>query len=149
MSHNPTPPQYELNEIMKEVCGENGEAYRWWNDLKRVVFTWDHLVDGDEVDVGMAEQGFMGVMLEWPTNRFYQGNMASLVPVMVNAWSAWQWSNEEGNPKLKAMDIYTEVACTIVYLLHGVKGVEKYMPHIRDLHRESCELDDQLDGGKK
>ena len=87
--------------------------------------------------------------MEAPLNPFFNKYKESLIPVIVNAISSWEYSNEQGAPKYKAFDIYTETACTIAFLIGGKEAVDKHIPEFRRLEWQICQEDDAIDGGKK
>ena len=145
----PTETQIEIQKKMVEICGDNLYALQFWQGICDAVLTWDHIEDGLEVDQQMAHRAFSYLLLDAPLNRFFDKYKESIVPVLVNAVSSWQFSNEDGAPKIKAFDIYTEIACTMAFIIGGRKAVDKYIPEIRRLSWQNCQEDDLKDGGDK
>ena len=144
-----TETQLTIQNTMVEICGKNVHAIEFWMGLNDAVMTWDHIVDEEEINKTWADRGFKFLLIDAPMNPFFTQYRDSLVPVILNAVSAWEFSNEDGAPKIKAYDIYTEVACTMAYILGGRQMVDKYVPEIRRLQWQNCQEDDLADGGKK
>lgn len=134
---------------MEKLCGEDAYALQFWYGLCETVLTWDHIIDEEEVDPAMAHRAFKYLLIDAPLNPFFEKYKDCLVPVILNAVSAWEFSNEDDAPKIKAYDIYTEVACTMAFILGGREAVEKQIPEIRRLQWQNCQEDDLVDGGKK
>lgn len=111
--------------------------------------TWDHIMDGDPIDKDVADRAFMALTIGWPMNEWFIKNRVILVPVMVNAISAWKHASIVGTPKIKAYDVYAEVACTMALLLGGLTAVKVYGPKIRELTQAMCLTDEQRDEGRK
>jgi hypothetical protein len=140
----------EYGGLMGEICAPYPGALEWWESFKGYVLTWDHIVDeGDEICVNTASASLEACLVDWPRNQFYMAFMAQLTPVIFNAVTAWKWSNVEGNPKIKAYDVYTEVGTTIAWLLHSKEKATEYSMRIRNMNREIEVVDDVLDGGRK
>lgn len=134
---------------MGKVCEGHPDALAWWESLKGAVLTWDHIVDGDEVDVALADQSFVSLMVDWSKNPFWRAYQGILSASLFTSIQAWRWSNKPDAPKIKAYDIYTNTASLIAYLLHPRHKAEEFSAEIHDLNRKLCEVDDAMDGGKK
>ncbi len=146
---DPTETQVAIQARMTEICGDNLFALQFWQGLCDSVLTWDHITDDQEVDKTQAHRAFTYLLVDAPLNPFFDKYKESIVPVIMNAVSAWQFSNEDGAPKIKAFDIYTEIACTMAFIIGGREAVEKHIPEIRRLQWQNCQEDDALDGGSK
>lgn len=144
----PTPKQERTQQIIAEFCSDVPAARDWLFELFNIAMTWDHIVDGDEVDADMADMVLEAVLTKWPHNPFFQKFRDVLVPVMVNCISAWRSSNKQECPKIKALDVFTEPVGVVCFVLHGHAGVARWMPEYRRLMAEICEEDDAKDGGK-
>ena len=146
---NLTESQIEIQDRMEVICEDNVYALQFWRGLCDSVLTWDHIQDDDPVDKRTEYRAFNFVLVEAPLNTFFNKYKESLIPVIVNAISSWEYSNEQGAPKYKAFDIYTETACTIAFLIGGKEAVDKHIPEFRRLEWQVCQEDDAIDGGKK
>lgn len=144
-----TPTQITIWQHMEKICEGNPDALAFYAGLSDAVLTWDHIVDDDGVEKDMANRAFNFLLVDAPMNPFFDQYKAALVPVIMNAISAWHFSNKEGSPKYKAYDIYTEVACTMAFILGGRQAVEKHIPAMRELQWKNCHEDDLVDEGKK
>jgi hypothetical protein len=147
MTHTET--QLAIWRKMEEICKGDEDAFKFYNGLCDSVLTWDHIIDDESVDPETAERAFQFLLLDAPLNPFFQRYKDSLVPVIMNAVSSWKFSNGQGAPKIKAYDIYTEVACAIAFILGGREAVEKHIPELRQMQWQNCQEDDATDGGKK
>ena len=67
--------------------------------------------------------------MEAPLNPFNKYK-ESLILVIVNAITSWEYSNEQGAPKYKAFDIYIETARNIASD-RGQGGADKHIPELR------------------
>ena len=147
-----TPTQVLIWEKMDVICQKDPAALDFYKGLCDTVLTWDHIIDSDtpwEDEKEMANRTFHFLLIDAPLNTFFIKHKESLVPVLMNAISAWHFSNEDRVPKIKAYDIYTEVACTIALILGGRLAVEEHIPELRRLQWKNCQEDDLVDGGKK
>ena len=144
-----TPTQIIIWDKMDAICRDNPAALSFYQGLCETVLTWDHIIDDEEVEKEMANRAFHFLLIDAPLNPFFTKHKESLVPVLMNAISAWHFSNEDTVPKIKAYDIYTEVACTIALILGGRQAVEEHIPELRRLQWQNCQEDDLADGGKK
>lgn len=143
-----TAKQVRTQEIIMEICADNPDAFAWIASIYNMAMTWDHIEDDDEIDKKMANDVFEYSMTGWGLNTFYLQNSAILSTVCANAISAWRSTNLRESPKIKALDIFTEIASTICFILHGMPGVSKWLPELRKLNSEICIEDDDKDGGK-
>lgn len=146
----PTEMQQRTQEIMQEICDAAGrpDAFQWLGSCFNLAMTWDHIVDDDEIDKTMADQMFRIVTTEWGLNAFYRDNSALLCASWANVISSWDSTNRKESPKIKALDIFSELTSTVCFILHGMAGVNKWMPEFRRLTTLICEEDDRKDGGK-
>jgi len=147
--YDPTPTQKQIWELMQVICEKEPKALSFYEGLCDSVATWDHIEDDEPIDKEGASRAFHFLLVDAPLNEFFVKYRDSLVPVIMNAISSWHFSNEEGTPKIKAYDIYTEVACTIALILGGRQAVEQHIPVLRRIQWKNCQEDDLVDGGKK
>lgn len=148
-SHQQSDTQKAIESLLKEMLQEHPHAFEWVKDLFNASLLWDHIVDRDDIDVDAADDSFMAMWVRWPLNPFFDKFKHVLVPVVVNAISAWKWSNAPGTPKIKAFDIYNEVPCTVAFLCGGQPMVDQYIQRLRDINYVNQMEDDERDGGKK
>jgi len=149
MNTEPKNANEEYLEIMRQLCQQTPGSFEWFSDLLEAGLVWDHIVDGDTLDVAMADRVFVALVTRWPLNPWWTRNAVVLVPVLINAISAWRWSNQKNAPKDRAYDIYTEVPATMAFLIGGQAAVDHYLPRLRDLAQARLIEDEQEDGGKK
>src|SRR5580700_9385789 len=128
MSSDITPLHNRYNALVAEICAPHPSAYRWFEQVMEIARVWDHAVDGDDIDPGVADIAFQTVTLEWIHNEFYYANRIPLTAVLTNCMSAWK-----SKSPIKAFDLYTELPATLCWLIRGLAGVDKYMPQIRSL----------------
>lgn len=144
-----SPNNHAYRDLIKQICGDNINAYVWMEQLVEVALTWDHLIDGDAVHYTMADRAFKSMLTEWPLNPFFTVNAPSLLPVLSHAISDWQYSYMDGAQKDSAYSIYADVPSAIAYILGGQARVDKYMPQLRKtVHLLKLE-DDKRDGERK
>lgn len=143
-----TGKQERTQRIIEEMCAGFPDACGFVFTCFNLAMTWDHIADEEEIDKEMAGAVFKAMTTEWAINQFYRDHGVVLSAVMANAISAWESSNRRESPKIKALDIFSELASTVCFLLHGMAGVDKWMPEFRKLMWEICVEDDAKDGGK-
>jgi len=136
-----TPLHEQYNLMLKEMCGNTPGAFQWLSQLWDVIMTWDHIVDGDELDLAKADRAFENMLLIWPGNPFWNQNAARLIPVLINAVAAWRYANNIGD-NTRAYDVYTEVPCTVAAIIGGAAAVRKYSTPIRVLVDKARKEDD-------
>lgn len=144
----PTDKQKRTQEIVAEFCGELTDARDFVYTCFNAAMTWDHIEDEEEIDTQMAAKVFRDIMTTWPMNKFYMRYGMILSVVCANAISSWDSANREESPKIKALDIFSEISCAVCFLIHGMEGVDKWMPEFRKLINLICIEDDAADGGK-
>ncbi len=128
-----------------EICKENAWAHRWLDQALTASQVWDNCVDeGDVPCPKQADAVFMALITEWPLNPWFNANKHVLVPVMVNAISAWRFSDADKRARQRAYDVGTELICTVSFLLGGQAAVDRHMPEIRRLCLEAQEANDKL-----
>ena len=140
----------DLWAYIAEIFSGNDWALLWFKQLQNVVGFWDKIADCDvdKVDAQQLNDFFEILLIHWVYNPFYQQNKIVLTPVIVNSISAWKASNGV-NPKFKAYDITTEVACTMCMIIGGIPMINKHMPKLREMCWRACQLDDVTDNGKR
>lgn len=83
--------QVALTAGFKRWFREDEAAMRMAALLTEVAHVWDDLVDRDKVvPRESAERAFRVMLLELPTNSFYQKNFGYLHPVLVSVWAQWR-----------------------------------------------------------
>lgn len=138
---NPLPAACkEFYGVVAEICGKNEPAREWLSELWALTFLWDHVVDGDLVNIAQAELALEAVTLKWPLNAFYQKFGAALVPVLSNALSAWRDGGRE-----REYDIYTEAALAVALCLGGKEWAKQFSPRVRALAKQMRMEDDRKD----
>lgn len=135
--------------LVQQICQSEPLAYKWFHQIIEAALVWDHLVDGEAIDPQMANRVMSALITEWPLNGFVQRYAQTLIPVIVNAISAWKHSYEKDEPKIKALDIYSEIPTTIAFILGGMEMVNHYSPQIRAFVHKLAAEDFARDGGKK
>lgn len=144
-----TNKQDEFLSLVSSMCFDNFEANKWLKQWFQVTMTWDHIVDDDEIDKGMAENAFLAMTLDWPLNPFFEKYKGILVPALCASIHSWKFSNKETSPKWAAFQCYTSVPLTVAFLLGGYARSVEYADRIHTLMWEICQEDDKKDGGKK
>ena len=140
-SYPVTPASAQWNALMSELCAERKDALTWLTQLWGLAMTWDHLVDGDLLDLPLAERTFEALLLEWPANPFWKSYAAALMPVLANALAAWRTGE-----RARDYDIYCETACTVAFCLGGNEMVKRFSPRIRATVKQLLDEDNEKDG---
>jgi len=135
----------QYNDLLREMCGPHTDAFEWLNQAASVWLTWDHIVDGDPVDLQMADDMFQDMLLKWPFNAFYRAHAQLLVPVLSNCIAAWHYANQTGDNR-HACRVYTDPALTVAYILGGRELRDKYSTRLKDLNDKKRIEDDTMDG---
>jgi len=128
-----TKTHQEYLALVKEICAQRPDAYRWFEQVLETALIWDHIIDGDDVDKARVDFVFSVITTEWVLNDFFVTNRSSLVPILTNCISSWKHSNTVPGGDIKAYDLYTELPCAICLILQGGAGVGTYIPRIRAL----------------
>jgi len=136
-----TPASKEWDALMAEICGERLDARQWLADLWDLTMTWDHLVDGDPMDVWRAERAFEAIVLQWPFNVFWQKHGPLLSPVLSNALAAWRTDERE-----RHYDIYSETARAVAFCLGGQARVKQFSPRVQSAVKGLLMEDNERDG---
>ncbi len=117
-AYQPSQIHLDFYAVIHELCAGNAEVEQWLIDLFNLSSTWDHVLDGDKVDVAIMNSCLSNILLKWPTNTFYQNAKVMLAPTIANVIQAWEYSN--GRPRHElAYRLYTEVPLAVAYLLGG------------------------------
>jgi hypothetical protein len=145
----PTVNQQLAVNLVTEMCGDRQDAAAYVFMFWDFALGWDHVVDGDPIDMETYDRAMKNALLLLPCNTFFIENRMTLIPVMSAVIGAWQHSNKDGAPKIKAFDIYTEIPSVVAYLLGGQTLVDQYIPKLREVMQTVCKEDDLKDGGKK
>lgn len=141
----PTHKHQAYNRLLAELCGSDKGAYVWLQQMLELMLTWDHVVDGDELDLGMVDRVFENALLDWPLNPFWQTNAFRLGPVLSACIAAWR--DDATNP-IKGWDGYTELPCAVAFILGGQTRVNQFSEHLRRLADEMRVEDNQTDERK-
>ena len=129
-----------------EICKGNEWAHRWLDQALTAAQVWDNCVDsGDKPDPKQADAVFLALITEWPLNPWFNSNKAALVPVMVNAISAWRFSDQDPRARQRAYDVGSELICTAAFIIGGQALVDKHMPKVRQLCLEAQIANDRMD----
>jgi len=138
-----------IHALLDEAIATNPEARQWLNEWFETTLVWDHVVDDDPIDKEQTHRVFKALVCQWAFNQFWIDHRASLVPSLVTAISAWDFSNLKGESKIHAYEMYTNPITTVLFIVGGIALVDQHMPQIRRLLIERMEEDDLEDGGKK
>jgi hypothetical protein len=120
----------ELGRLALEVAAGDPHALRFCLSLSPIASTWDHVTDGDPIDVAAADAAFQAMVLDWPINPFVRTYATTLVPAMAAAISAWRCSTLPGC-RIKAYDVLSEVWSAVAFILGGMARVNAVMPQVR------------------
>lgn len=122
-----TPSVKVWHALMAEMCAGHPDALEWLNQLWGVALTWDHLVDGDPLNLPLAELSFEAVLLRWPLNQFWTRHGLLLAPVLSNAIAGWRDGGRQ-----RHYDCYTETAKAVAFVLGGQALVAKFSRRIHE-----------------
>lgn len=126
---------------LKELCGDDQNAYDWLVQIIQIALVWDHIVDGDTMDRKRADEAITNVVLQWPVNPFLRNNAPSLVPVMAASVNAWR----SGISRDLDYSVYRELPAAVAFIIGGSKRVEAFMPKINMLVQQLRLEDDARD----
>ena len=140
-----TELEVQYYALLKEMCGVNTDAFEWLQQWSDVLLTWDHIVDGDPINVTQADDMFQDILLKWPYNNFWRVNGPLLVPTISNGVAAWHYSNEKKDNH-HAYRVYTDTALAIAYILGGRKLRDKWSTRLKELVDKIRIEDDTRDG---
>jgi len=136
-----TEAMVKFAALMAEILGPVPDALRFWNELLEVCDIYDHTVDGDGIDVAKTHRAFSALMLSWPSNPFLHKNWSVLVPVLSAGISAWRYG-----PRSASGNIYSDVANTLIRIIYGQAGVDKWMPLVWEMNATILADDTRKDG---
>jgi hypothetical protein len=138
---NPLPASCKAwYELIAQLCGKEQAARDWLSELWAAALLWDHLTDGDAVNLAQAELVFEALLLKWPLNQFYMKHAAWLAPTLSNALSAWR----DGG-RARHYDIYTESALTVAFLIGGKDYAKQFSARVRAAAAAMLSDDDRQD----
>lgn len=136
-----TEAMREFAAVMHQALSPVPDALLFWNELLEVCDVYDHTVDGDGLDLEKTHRAFAAMMLSWPANQFLQKHWAVIVPAVSAGIAAWRYG-----PRSAAGNIYSDVAHTLIYLIYGEAGVNRWMPRIWELNATILAEDGRKDG---
>lgn len=144
------PVQQEHKEylsVVRELCAPNSNASLWLEDVFRLAMLWDHIVDGDPVDVDEADKLFESILLTWPANPFYTQFGLLLTPLLSSIISTWRASNS-GDAKANDCLVYVDLPLSVAFLLGGAIWRDKFDSKIRHLSSKMRDLDNDREKGE-
>lgn len=139
----------EYLNLVREMCGNEPMAFEWFQQLVYASLTWDHLKDGDAVNMPLLDRVMTALLTEWPNNPFLKKFSASLTPTMVSSITAWKFSYHPESSRDLAYSVYSDVPAAMAFCIGGNELVDYYIPKIRELVLQMRKQDDLRDGGKK
>lgn len=146
-SSKPSKLQERLHAELGSCCNGNEAALNWLDQVRVIAMEWDHVIDNDPIDRGAFDVAMVTALVKWQLDPFFQANKASLLPVVLNAITAWRHANQSGY-KIKAFDVYSEIGTAIALITGGVDFALSISPSLRDLCVKVMLEDDERDGGK-
>lgn len=137
----PTPENAEAIAICHKICDGQPLALRFLMQAMEVALVFDHIVDGDEINMESTYNAFENILTEWPNNQFIRDHSRSLTPIMANAIALWRY----GNDRSSHYRVYADLASTVAFIVGGMTLVNKYMPRLLELIPVLIEQDDLRD----
>lgn len=133
-----TDSDRDFNRLVTELCCGAPEAALWILQCVELATHWDHVQDGDPVDVVRFKEVLLRVLVEWPRNAFYSANARYLAPVMLNAILAWESSDSHQLLRIKAYDVATEIPCAVAWVIGGESLARKWSGAFREWSVKRC-----------
>ena len=137
-----TQSDREFAAMLVKMCGERTDAAVWAGQCVELATHWDHITDGDPVDVERFGQTLRSILLAWPRNRFYVEHAAMLAPVLLNAILAWESSDLDPVARIKAYDVATEIPTAVAFCLGGENLAREWSPRFRAWAMARCKMND-------
>lgn len=139
----------KMDELFLRWANGSEEAARFLHSFSYIVRVADDIVDGDSQD----PQGDMGrllyqLMVTAGGDPFFRRNVASLIPVIANAFGMWvksgEWQHDENRKTRMFGFVYREgvehVAHAVALLTGGYDHMLKVMEEMHtESHRSSSE----------
>lgn len=137
----PTPDNAEAMLLLQRMCASQPYAYLFLKQAIEAALVWDHVIDGDTIDIESTNRTFEALLTQWPNNPFVRENAKSLTPVMANAIAQWRF----GNDRSSHYEVYASLAGVVAFILGGMDMVNAYMPQFRRIIPILIEQDDARD----
>lgn len=136
----------DWEHLLRDICGSatgqwHKDAFEWLNDLMAIALTWDHVVDGDSINVLVAERAFEAMLLKWPLNAFWKQYSVMLAPVLSNAVAGWR-----SGSRPRHFDCYSEPALAVAYIIGGADHVRRFSERVHELVTKGMKENDARDG---
>lgn len=104
----------------------------------------DDIVDGDEVSNDQAISSLLAVMIDLPSNRFFEAYKHQLIPVLLTGINAWldsvDMEKNSGNDRIAAYTLRLQCADMIAFsafLLYGFEHMRRVSREVRRLLMDS------------
>lgn len=133
----------EWEQLCRELCGTGPfakQAFDWLMDLMGIALTWDHIIDGDSINLLVADRAFEAMLLKWPMNAFWLKHAIMLAPILATAVAAWR-----NGDRARHFDCYSEPALAVAYALGGPEYVNQFGARVHELVRKGRAENDARD----
>lgn len=142
-------PSVVETRFLSECLKGNRDAVLFVRDLFDAFHFWDDLIDRDHALTDDAiHKSMYALVVEIPSNPFYQRHQAALMPLIVAAIHNWRAATDferDGteHQKLVAFVLrssYVDILVMCAHLLGGFEWAQTWTPKIRDVvHNEGFE----------
>ncbi len=144
-----TPNNLKMQELLREMCSTQPEAYEVLTEMWTFALLIDHVYDGDGVRRATILRSLKSMFIKLGLNPFYQKNCAAISLAFVPIIAAWEHSNVAGVSKVWAIQLYASLPSLFAYIIGGQSHVDYYMPKIHMLLDKGLEEDELRDNRKK
>ncbi len=144
-----TANNQEMQDVLKEMCKPQPEAYEVLTEMWNFALMIDHFFDGDGTRKATVLRALKSMFVRMPLNPFYMKNCAAIGLAFVPIIAAWEHSNNEGVSKVWAIQLYSSLPALFAYIIGGQSHVDYYMPKIHKLLDIGLEEDEARDLGAK
>ena len=112
--------------MMGEAVPENPEAALLIRQIISFSATYDHVIDHDNWTTDDVHT-MVDILLHglW-VNKLYTENVASFMPIIMNAIHSWKFAENNPEYRLKVGDILSELGCAILYVTGGLARLNEW-----------------------
>lgn len=136
----PTATNAEAIRILIQICEGQPSALKFLLQSVEAALVWDHVVDGDTIDIDSTNRIFEKLLTEWPINEFIINNAKSLTPVMAAVIAKWKNGDRRDH-----YSVYIDLASAVAFIIGGMDRVNAFIPRLAKLLPILIEEDDKRD----
>lgn len=136
-------PTKQLIDLLREAVPEWPDAADLVDVLIRVSSVYDHLIDDDEHSKEDVHRMVRLLVYDLPLNRFFAEHRTMLLPIVMNAISAWRHADSDDFCRVKVGDIASEIGCAALLVAGGPDRLEQYGIKVRSFASEMVKANDR------